>query len=368
MLIEPRDSLIVRDGRPFTNSPGARARSLPFPLPQTLAGAYRSRRGLQEGLRFPEEAERVLSWGVKGPLLAEEGEGGWRLLAPRPLDAVRLGETVYPLAPLEPPEGAGTNLPQDLLPVALEDPSLKEKPGRLPSWWYWENFQNWLLNPHTGFRVEGQDGPVPEVRTHVSLDPSTGTGLEGALFQTQGLEFRVKRKRDKESGFGGRLALVLWPEDGVSVEGIHPLGGERRLAYWHSGGPQIPLVPERLVEALLQNRAARLVLLTPAFFHGAYLPEEGRFLGATAVAAAVGRPLVVSGWDLKAGRPKPTRRAVPAGSVYFLRLPQAWGEAEVREWIAGIWFQNLSDREQDRKDGYGLAALGVWSGRPLKWR
>lgn len=76
MLIEPRDSLIVRDGRPFTNSPGARARSLPFPLPQTLAGAYRSRRGLQEGLRFPEEAERVLSWGVKGPLLAEEGEGG----------------------------------------------------------------------------------------------------------------------------------------------------------------------------------------------------------------------------------------------------------------------------------------------------
>ncbi|MGO7309814.1 type III-B CRISPR module-associated Cmr3 family protein, partial [Rhizobium ruizarguesonis] len=78
--------------------------------------------------------------------------------------------------------------------------------------------------------------------------------------------------------------------------------------------------------------------------------------------------LAVSGWDLKAGRPKPTRRAVPAGSVYFLRLPQEWGEAEVREWITGIWFQNLSDREQDRKDGYGLAALGVWSGRPLKWR
>ncbi len=85
------------------------------------------------------------------------------------------------------------------------------------------------------------------------------------------------------------------------------------------------------------------------------------------VAAVVGRPLAVSGWDLKGGKPKPSRRAVPAGSVYFLRFPEGWGEGEVRAWAERAWFQNLSDGEQDRRDGFGLAVLGVWEGKLRRW-
>lgn len=373
MLIEPRDPLIPRDGRPFTNSPGARARSLAFPLPQTLAGAYRTRRGLAEGLSFPQDAPKTLSWGIRGPLLAEADGEGWRLLLPRPLDAVRLGETVYPLVPLRLPEGAGTNLPKDLLPVGLGDPSLKEKPSPLPAWWYWDSFQKWLVSPQTGFQPRGHQGPTLEVRTHVSLDPSTGTGREGALFQTQGLEFSRQEgqegKRDARSlAQVRRLALVVWPEDGRELRGVHPLGGERRLAYWEEGGPQIPTPPVEVVDQVLRHRAARVVLLTPSFFHEDFLPQGRSLMGAPVVAALVGRAVVVSGWDLKEGRPKPTRRAVPAGSVYFVRLPQEWNEARVRAWLDAAWFQNIADGEQDRKDGFGLAAVGAWDGKPLEWR
>lgn len=357
MLIEPRDPLIVRDGRPFTNSPGARAKSLPFPLPQTLAGAYRTRRALLEGLPLPERAEEVLRWALRGPLLAEEGKEGWRLLLPRPLDALRLGETLYPLRPLELPRGAGTNLPEGLLPVGLPSPSLKEKPAPLEAFWYWESFLRWLLeDAPEGFSPEGHGGPTPETRTHVSLDPAAQTAREGFLFQTSGLEFARGRNR---------LALVLWPEE--EVEGVFPLGGERRLAFWRKGGPGVPPLPEALVQSLVQSKAARILFLTPAFLEGAYLPKGGAFRGARVVAAVVGRPQAVSGWDLREGRPKPSRRAVPAGSVYFVRLPEAWGEAEVRSWAGGIWFQNLSDAEQDRRDGFGLAALGVWDGKLRKW-
>lgn len=362
MLIEPRDALLVRDGRPFTNSPGARARSLPFPLPQTLAGAYRTRRGLEAGLRFPQDAQGVRSWGVRGPLLAEEAPGGWRLLLPRPLDALRLGEALYPLRPLKVPKGAGTNLPEALLPVGLPSPHLKEKPQALPPFWYWESFLAWLLeDAPPGFAPQGHGGPTPEHRTHVSLDPSRGTAREGALFQTSGLEFARKE------GVTRRLALVLWPEDGVEVEGVHPLGGERRLAFWQKGGPGIPPAPPALAEALLRTRAARVVLLTPGFFGGAYLPEGGAIAGARVEAALVGRPLAVSGWDLAGGKPKPSRRAVPMGSVYFVRLPGEWDRGQVEEWLAKVWFQNLSDLPQDRRDGYGLAAVGVWSGKPIPW-
>ena len=364
MLIEPRDPLIARDGRPFTNSPGARARSLPFPFPQSLAGAYRTRRGLAQGLRFPEGAATALTWGLRGPLLAEEAGEGWRLLAPRPLDALRLGERMYPLRPLGVPEGAGTNLPEGLFPVGLEDPSLKEKPAPLPPFWYWESLLQWLKeDAPKGFSPEGHGGPVLEVRTHVSLDPLTGTGREGALFQTQGLEFARK-----EAGEVRRLALVLWPDDGWTLEGVHPLGGERRLAHWWAGGPSMPEVPEEVVEGVLRHRAARVVLLTPAFFAEAYLPAGREISGARVVGALVGRAVAVSGWDLREGKPKPSRRAVPAGSVYFVRLPEAWGDEAVRNWLDSLWFRNISHGEPDRRDGFGLAAVGVWDGNLRAWR
>lgn len=193
MLIEPRDPLIVRDGRPFGNTPGARARSQPFPLPQTLAGAYRARRGMLEGLSFPEDADRVRAWEVRGPLLTEEREGSWRIFVPRPLDALRIGHTVYPLRPLKTPEGAGTNLPGGLELVGLADPSLRDKPTPLKPFWSWASFERWLLGASPseleGFSPEEHPGPVPEARTHVSLDPDRGSAREGFLFQTSGLEF-----------------------------------------------------------------------------------------------------------------------------------------------------------------------------------
>ncbi len=360
MLIEPRDPLLVRDGRPFTPDPGSRARTLPFPLPQTLAGVYRARLGRARGIRFPEAAQEVLGWGVRGPLLAELEEAGWRLLAPRPLDAVRLGEAVYPLRPLEPPRGAGTNLPEGLLPLGLPRPDLKAKPSPLPPFWYWESLEAWLLD-RLDFRPEGHEGPTVETRFHVAIAPGSGTAAEGRLFQTQGLAFARRAK----GGFK-RLALVLWPEE-EELEGVYPLGGERRLALFARGGPGIPPPPKGLHTALVKTRAARLLFLTPAFLEGAYLPRDRSFHGAQVVAALVGRPQTVSGWDLQKGRPKPSRRAVPAGSVYFLRLPEAWGEGEVQAWLERVWFQNLSDGEQDRKDGYGLAAVGVWNGKPIRW-
>ncbi|MER3557397.1 MAG: CRISPR-associated protein Cmr3 [Thermus sp.] len=377
MLIEPRDPLIVRDGRPFDNTPGARARSLPFPLPQTLAGAYRARRGMLEGLSFPEDSDRVRAWGVRGPLLVEERGGTWRLLVPRPLDALRIGHTVYPLRPLKTPEGAGTNLPAGLELVGLKDPFLRDKPTPLKPFWSWDSFERWLLGASPseleGFSPEEHPGPVPEVRTHVSLDPAKGSAREGFLFQTSGLEFvgRPSPQEGPRQGLRGttRLALVLWPEDEKELEGMFPLGGERRLAFWHKGGPKPPRPPEGLLEGLVRYRAARLFLLTPGFFQQGFLPRafsQGSS-GPKVVAVALERPLAVSGWDLKENRPKPSRRAVPMGSVYFLRFPEGWDEGRIARWLEAVWFQNVSDEEQDQKDGFGLAAVGLWDGALLEW-
>ena len=51
-LIEPRDPVIFRDGKPFNASPGAHAKTLSFPFPATAAGATRTRAGLDTSGRF----------------------------------------------------------------------------------------------------------------------------------------------------------------------------------------------------------------------------------------------------------------------------------------------------------------------------
>jgi CRISPR-associated protein Cmr3 len=118
-------------------------------------------------------------------------------------------------------------------------------------------------------------------------------------------------------------------------------------------------------ESIVATRRARLLLLTPAIFENGYLPgwsggswPLGGDVEATVRAAAVPRPAILSGWNLETGRPKPTRRLAAAGSVYFLEL-QGTDEA-IHQWCDAAWLGCVSDDEQDRRDGFGLAALGTW--------
>lgn len=355
MIIEPRDPLLVRDGRPFTNTPRARARTLLFPFPQTLAGALRGRWGILQGLSFPKDAHQVRSLGIRGPLLAEREELGWSLYAPSPLDALLVQGQLHWLRPLE-LGSIRTDLPEGLHPVGMPQIDARAKPELLPPFWRWDVFERWLLEP---LRVFSQDlkglNPLPiDVRTHVSINPKQQTAEEGRLFQTSGMAFSFF---DQATRRYRRLGLALWSE--VKVEGAFPLAGERRLAYWYSEGPEPPAPPPGLLEALQAQRAARIVLLTPGLFRDGFLPAERTFGGAPIRAVAVGRPAVVSGWDLERNRPKPTRRLAPAGSVYFVSLDGL----DVEAWLRGIWMNNVADDPQDRLDGYGPAAIGTWSGQ-----
>ena len=105
--------------------------------------------------------------------------------------------------------------------------------------------------------------------------------------------------------------------------------------------------------ALPQARA-RVVLLTPALFAEGAVPQQIR--GAQVVAAAVGRPQPISGWDMAARGPKPTRRMAPAGSVYWVDLT---GQ-DPAEWARRVHLKGICSDEQDSRDGFGLAAVGVW--------
>ena len=391
-LIEPRDPLIFRDGRPFDASAGARAKSLPFPFPSTLVGVARTVAGRDKNGHFDAgQIDVLLAQGMEGPLLVELSETGgiadW--LFPAPADALVLRQTSYkknaghlvPLTVLKAPVGATSNLGDGLMlvgPVTLE----KQKPhGKAPAFWRQSKFEDWLMEPKAKdevmFHELGVAGLVRESRMHVSIGHDSQTAEKGALFQTAGLEFMSVDKDDDSDnppqlGTVAPLALTVRTSVGVTA-GLSFLGGERRIVRWSALADDFPACPDDVRERIKEEKHCRLILLTPGLFAEGYLPAGGRFdfggVKAIVVAAAVNRYQTVSGWDYayvapngRRGRPKPTRRLAPAGSVYFLKLDG--DENAVDRFIDAVWMHNISDKPQDRRDGFGLAALGVWDGMP----
>lgn len=386
-LIEPLDPLIARDGRPAAVG---QFHTVSFPYPSMVAGAVRTRMGSPGGaFSIPKDALQELKEKVRirGPLLAElDPEGDvHQWLAPVPRDAVILNDadeqpTLKRLVPrpLAPGEAMDSLLEKGLIPLGFEGPETYGKPpAGVPAFWTWSELESWLETPRDRPGVDPRSlgiGRLPvETRSHLAIQPGERVGIDGMLFQTAGLRFLQKGAARLEPR---RFALSLTTE-GAHVAGrdlalerqIAPLGGERRLARWSPAPKEWPRLPELIRKTIAATRRARLLLLTPALFEGGTLPAWsgaswplGGTLRATVRAAAVPRHEVVSGWDLATGRAKETRRLAPAGSVYFLELQGS--ETDLRDWCENTWLACVSDGEQDRRDGFGLAVLGTWEDAP----
>lgn len=382
-LIEPHDPLIVRDGRPFQAVPGARARPLDFPFPSTIAGGLRTRAGQNgDGFFDTGKIEDVKQIGVRGPLLtALDDDEEPAFLLPAPGDALLIEDTEkseivrHRLRPLA-IEDAVTDIPDNLYPVGLVKPDLRKPYKKAPRFWNWDTFRAWLTNPPDGKETVkpeelGLFGPGKEWRVHVKMDPDTFTGEEGALFATGGLEFWHKpdgeeRRLSQVKRLALAAAVAENPAKLAIAETFAPLGGERRIMHWRKitkGLPDKP--PEEVAKAIIQTGFCRLILLTPAHFAAGWKPDwllQTRAGVTPALKAAVaGKFQTVSGWDFVKRGPKPARRLVPAGSVFYLALD---GDAAARKaWLEAIWLANVSDEEDDRLAGFGLAAVGVWDGK-----
>ena len=224
----------------------------------------------------------------------------------------------------------------------------------------------------------GIDGPTQVVRTHVRIAPETQTAAEAMLFQTDGYEYvgtgwspdAAYEKPNGRSPLANRAPLSLLVDTDAELRGgVDTLGGEARLVSWHQIAGALPRCPGELVKAVQAAQACRLVLASPAMFAGGYLPDftwlRAQFpnLKIEVAAALVTRYDVISGWDFAIQKPKATRRLVPAGSVYYLTLKDST-PADIDAFVRAVWFQNISDDEQTRRDGFGLAIVGTWDGKP----
>lgn len=372
-VLWPRDPVVVRDGRP--NQGRSESATLAFPWPGTAAGVLRTRVGSDANGRFVGGAnlDALRAIMVRGPLLTD----GATLYVPAPRDALAIrGEKdkVFALHPLKAAEALCDGAAPATL-VGAEPGELPDgKPDTLPAWWRWADFATWLTERGTLTRKVLTAGGIKalprERRVHVKIG-ADGVAEDAMLFETDGLRFTRDDKAHPIAG-GTELGLYLDASgEAVPRAGLGAFAGERRLVRWEASTVALPAMPDALKEHLAATAATvrvRVVLLTPGSFAAGSQPSNaagapfGSRDGVTAkmVASIVQRPETISGWDFAAGKPnaqKPTRRLVSAGSVFWIDLT---GPAAARlAWAEAVWMHNVSDGEQDRRDGYGLAALGV---------
>ena len=363
VALDPLAPVIVRSGRPFDKQAGPD--SARFPPPSTVAGCLRTawarKTGRELGLHL-----RTLP--VSGPLLLNRGN---KVLVPKPADAHFYGTgDVASCVRAEPHSldaGCGSDLPDGLMHVLLTK-RVEEKPGRGPHWWLLSDLLDFRQGRYialTELTKRGWSPGAGDRRTHVAIDRKRGAADEGKLFQTEGLVLDDGKAEDAAAD--GLRLLARFGEPLGSA--LAHLGGERRLAALEPQDSSIwPSPPSGWLQGVIDSGGLCLTLLTPGIFEAGYRPGwlDKTLTGNPPIApgltlklcaAATERWQPHSGWDLALRKPRPTRKLAPAGSTYWFRILDGASEETLRS----LWLTNISDDEQDRLDGFGLALPSAWS-------
>lgn len=379
LRLTPLSPLIARDSRPFGMGQGNRVRSMDWISPSVIAGAVRTAVWKAKDTLTPKELKTIEVNGAF-PIVDE------KIYFPRPLDALihktdKAAGTADILR-VRPMNGnAGVRMPHASLvpsdPVGMPEEDFKPESG--DAFWPLATMAEWLGcedDQPVSMKIDGLPAPVKEDRTNVTILPESGAAEDARLFTTTSLDFVRKPQKDTSEGRLSQMRIgvrVNFGEHAPLPERLLvPLGGERRLAeVWTAEADKgFWEVPKGLSWA--GKKGLRMVLATPAVFERGWLPgwlreKDGNLIGTIPgsgvsvrlVSAVVGRWKPLSGWSYEKGRngPKPLRRMVPAGSVYFFEVLEGGAG------IADLWLHSVCDCVQDGRDGFGLALWGFWRGR-----
>ncbi|MDI6861171.1 MAG: type III-B CRISPR module-associated protein Cmr3 [Caldisericia bacterium] len=360
--IIPNDTLFFRSGIPFTMGAESWTEIIFPPNPTTLYGAIRtwlifekgSLKDFKEG-RFKEElgtTETKGSLKIKGSILLK-GE----LLFPSPLDLLKKKENkrndiLKSLTFSERPDIFISDYQMDGILVWKGMEHIKEAEGYITAIY----LSDYLLGKK-GLRLTEKDELyIVESKIGIARNRITKTTVKGHLYH-------VPMIRLKDEKLKGDVAIAVWIEgvEDVPESGIIQLGGEGKTAKIEKMESDL-LQEIKGISLSFNNRLFKIYLATPAIFEKGYLPSwidentlqgEHKGIKLKLVGCVIGKYKLIGGWDMAENKPKPMRRAVPAGSVYYFQILD---DSDVQKVKDVFHFKNISDIYPE--EGYGLTFIG----------
>lgn len=375
----PVDVLVAADSRPLGEGGWGFEGDV---APQAFAGALRTLIYKREMAKRPfdlsalkkqigiEDSEASMHFRFAGPLMKDSG-GTLYLQRPLHVWEGRSGacEGLSPLSERRDAEICFSDLPEDLEILTAADPSLEPDEKYVPL----DELCDFLGHPDDE-AVRKLDTQQSESdfygrhRRHGHERSPAGVPLNRMLFSRSCLQFKEKKlsRMGDQSGYAG-LCQGVDDCDAALVR----LGGDGHAArlivrdLYPTEAQSLELLKSTVSGGLESGATVLLYLATPAVFDSGWRPPvDVEQHGLRLRAAAVGRPRIFGGWNMARGRPKPLRRGVPAGSVYFFEVTdRSKAESFVDTYHFGESVCGLCAdpalRDVESKLGYGLALFGI---------
>jgi CRISPR-associated protein Cmr3 len=356
--IRPLDTLFFKDGKPFSRGDETWADGVFPPYPSVVYGALRTWFISQQ------------PGGLSGDILSKSEKikinhicyefGGNEIMMPMPLDLAESKDksaskrkeekekSEYEVVGLVPEmiENRVSNYPFKMVLMPQKEQLVEEvEQGFIAE----SAFMTYLNAPDAYFSVKKlADIVQTEPKVGIGRNYYTNTAKDSMLYRVgmrRASSFRLRVDFDLPDG------AEVGHEDSYFIK----LGAENKVAEMHIASSGRTKISSDDIE--LTSRKFKLYLSTPAIFikNGWYPDLTAHNINATLVAAAVGKPLHIGGFDMKGNKPKNMFKAVPAGSVFFYEAAESENMNTLKERLFG---KSISEEMKDQ--GFGIAYIGKW--------
>jgi len=371
LYYEPLDTLFFRDSRPFSAGDDTWAETV-LPLPLTVFGSIGSyilkknetdlaaffSGGEDKTLGGYDETLSKTKMKIKGPFLSRHDQ----VYVPCPVSLVMIdGKICKKLKPDLNTSPKWDIEDRDLRPIGLPEGKVEPVVQFVSSEEVIEYLSDIEVCPYGASSEYLFDY---ERRFGHKLNRGSLTVEEGFLYSADHLRLRdsLESKRYVKTEL---MVFVDGIDASVISDSVVHIGGERRMARIRTADSVdiFPAHPD-VIDRASETGRFLVCFLTPALFRDGFKrrwPEEFEEINAALVGAAVGKPVYMSGWrrtGVSKGRPRPLKRAVPAGSVYFFQA----GEVDREKFKALYNKYNFNDSlsEEYTHAGFGIALIGTW--------
>jgi CRISPR-associated protein Cmr3 len=344
--IDPLDTLFFRDGKPFTMGDDNWANGIFPPHPSVVFGALRSAyfsHHIDDLKKATGPYDPTGKLHIRGIYFYDHTEK--KIYLPLPMDCVKNKneeKNEVSLLPYVNLDKIKTSCPTQYALKGTGDVETVNG-GFITS----DLFKKYLTNSERSFSfIKISDKISIEHKIGIGIDKNSGTSEVGKLYRTG-----MNRLND--------LSLLIEFDDlDLPASGFLKLGGEGRAVSYEIFSSEKFEMSFQIKD---NQKFFKLYLLTPAIFKNGWLPEridektlivEYPGLKLKLITASIGKTIYVGGFDMKARKPKPMYKAVPAGSVYYFELM----EGEIQTAFKLLNQKAISDYYSEQ--GFGIVYFG----------
>jgi len=340
--IEAADTLFFRDGRPFTMGEDTSIESVSFPpMPSVVYGALRTAYLAQNAHLFDLNKLITLSndLRIKNIALRTSGDDTFYPM-PKDLIVPKNQKKAKKLLLSSQNDSISSLSTQQFL---YNNASEKVKD---------EDFI--VLDSALKDYLEGSESDINvyPLKNYLHTETKLGIGRNNdTRISTDGLLYRIAMVRPQT--FEKTIGIeVAFDNLEINKNSLFHLGGEKKIASSKEiDNSNTIKLPE------LDSDKFKIYLATPAIFKSGWKPDELlRKYNLELITAAISKPLNVGGWDVKTQKPKPMLKAVPAGSVYYVKAKTIEAAKNAAK---NIFEQDsISEFADSAKQGFGIVFIG----------